>query len=30
MPIVNWLWFPILLYEVPLGLWLIVKGIEGG
>ena len=23
---VNWLWFPILLYEVPLGVWLIVKG----
>jgi hypothetical protein len=26
--IVNWLWFPILLYEVPLGIWLIVKGTE--
>ena len=24
--IVNWLWFPILLYEVPLGIWLIAKG----
>ncbi len=24
--VVNWLWFPILLYEVPLGLWLIAKG----
>jgi hypothetical protein len=24
----NWLWFPILLYEVPLGIWLIVKGIK--
>ena len=27
--IVNWLWLPILLYEVPLGIWLIVKGREG-
>lgn len=27
--IVNWMWFPILLYEVPLGIWLIVKGVEG-
>ncbi len=27
-PIVNWLWFPILLYEVPLGIWLIVKGTD--
>jgi len=27
-PIVNWLWFPILLYEVPLGIWLIAKGTE--
>lgn len=26
--IVNWLWFPILLYEVPLGIWLIARGIE--
>ena len=26
--IVNWLWLPILLYEVPLGIWLIVKGTE--
>jgi hypothetical protein len=25
----NWLWFPILLYEVPLGIWLIVKGTDG-
>ncbi len=24
--IVNWMWFPILLYEVPLGIWLIAKG----
>ena len=24
--IVNWLWFPILLYEVPLGIWLTAKG----
>jgi len=28
MPIVNWLWFPILLYEVPLGVWLIAKGTD--
>ncbi len=26
--VVNWLWFPILLYEVPLGLWLIRRGIR--
>lgn len=26
--VVNWLWFPILLYEVPLGLWLILRGIR--
>ncbi len=26
--VVNWLWFPILLYEVPLGLWLIRKGVR--
>ena len=25
--VVNWLWFPILLYEVPLGLWLILRGV---
>ena len=25
--IVNWLWFPILLYEVPLGIWLIRRGV---
>ena len=24
--VVNWLWFPILFYEVPLGIWLIRKG----
>ena len=27
--IVNELWFPILLYEVPLGIWLIARGVEG-
>ena len=27
-PVVNWLWFPILLYEVPLGIWLIAKGVS--
>lgn len=26
--VVNWLWFPILLYEVPLGMWLIRKGVR--
>jgi hypothetical protein len=26
--IVNWLLFPILLYEVPLGIWLIRKGVR--
>ena len=26
--IVNWLWFPILLYEVPLGIWLIARGTK--
>ena len=26
--IVNWLWFPILLYEVPLGIWLIRRGVR--
>lgn len=26
--VVNWLWFPILLYEVPLGLWLIRRGVR--
>ena len=26
--VVNWLWFPILLYEVPLGIWLIRKGVQ--
>ena len=26
--VVNWLWFPILLYEVPLGIWLIRKGVR--
>ena len=26
--IVNALWLPILLYEVPLGIWLIAKGVE--
>ncbi len=26
--VVNWLWFPILLYEVPLAFWLIAKGTE--
>ena len=26
--IVNLLWMPILLYEIPLGIWLIVKGRE--
>ena len=26
--VVNWLWFPILLYEVPLGLWLILRGFK--
>jgi len=25
---VNRLWFPILLYEVPPGIWLIAKGTE--
>jgi hypothetical protein len=25
--IVNWLWFPILLYEVPLGIWLLARGV---
>lgn len=25
--VVNWLWFPILLYEVPLGIWLIWRGV---
>lgn len=25
--VVNWAWFPILLYEVPLGIWLIRKGV---
>ena len=27
--LVNWLWFPILLYEVPLGIWLIARGTVG-
>ena len=27
--IVNWLWLPILLYEVPLGVWLIHRGVPG-
>ncbi len=26
--VVNWLWFPILLYELPLGIWLIAKGTK--
>ena len=26
--VVNWLWFPIMLYEVPLGIWLIRKGVQ--
>ncbi len=26
--VVSWLWLPILLYEVPLGLWLILKGVR--
>ncbi len=26
--VVNWLWFPILLYEVPLGIWLIRRGVR--
>jgi hypothetical protein len=26
--VVNWLWFLILLYEVPLGIWLIRKGVR--
>jgi hypothetical protein len=26
--VVNWLWFPILLYEVPLGVWLIARGTK--
>ncbi len=26
--VVNWLWFPILLYEIPLGLWLIRRGVR--
>ncbi len=26
--LVNLLWMPILLYEIPLGIWLMVKGIE--
>ena len=26
--VVNWLWFPILLYEVPLGIWLIRRGVQ--
>ncbi len=26
--IVNWLWFPILLYEIPLGVWLILRGVR--
>ena len=26
--VVNWLWFPILLYEVPLGIWLIRGGVQ--
>ena len=26
--VVGWLWFPILLYEVPLGIWLIRKGVS--
>ncbi len=26
--VVNWAWFPILLYEVPLGIWLIRKGVR--
>ena len=26
--IVNWLWFPILLYELPLGIWLICRGVR--
>ena len=26
--VVNWLWFPILLYEIPLGVWLIRRGVR--
>ncbi len=26
--VVSWLWFPILLYEVPLGCWLTFQGIQ--
>ncbi len=26
--VVSWLWFPILLYEVPLGIWLIRRGVR--
>ena len=26
--IVNWLWFPILFYEIPLGFWLLLKGVN--
>ena len=26
--VVKWLWFPILLYEVPLGVWLIRRGVR--
>ncbi len=26
-PVTSFIWFPMLLFEVPLGLWLIVKGV---
>ena len=26
--VVSWLWFPILLYEIPLGVWLIRRGVK--
>ena len=26
--VVNWVWFPILLYEIPLGMWLIRRGVQ--
>jgi hypothetical protein len=27
-PLTSWVWLPMILFEVPLGFWLLVKGVR--